>query len=104
MPQETSSKVSAVAPGLPTVAASGLPGYEVTQILGVFAAAKTPATIIRRLNEEIVRTLNSPVVKETYTTAGDLVVASSSEQFASKIKSEVTRWRKLIKDANIHAE
>ena len=54
----TSAEPSALAPGIPTVAASGLPGYESITIEGVFAPAKTPATIVKRLNEEVVRVLN----------------------------------------------
>ena len=50
----TSAQPSALLPGLPTVAAGGLPGYELVSIQGVFAPARTPATVIKRLNQEMV--------------------------------------------------
>jgi tripartite-type tricarboxylate transporter receptor subunit TctC len=93
----TASEPSALAPGLPTVSESGLPGYESVQMSGLFAPAKTPAAIIRRLNQEIVRFLNTPEAKERFLNSGVEVVASSPEQFAAKVKSEVNRMGKVIK-------
>ena len=100
----TSAEPSALAPGLPTVAASGLPGYEAVGMTGMFAPAKTPAAIINRLNQEIVRVLNLPDVKERFLNAGVEVVASSPEQFAAKIKSDIATISKVIKDAGIKTE
>ena len=97
----TSAQPSATAPGLPTVAASGLPGYEIIQTLGMFAPAKTPAAVIRRLNHEVVQALNEPDVKEKLLNIGVDVVVSSPEEFAVRIKSERTKWGKLIKDIGI---
>ena len=97
----TSAQRSAAVPGLPTVAASGLPGYEVVQTIGIFAPAETPAAIIKRLNHEMVRALNQLDIKEKLLDVGVEVVASSSEEFAAKIKSEMTKWGKLFKDIGI---
>ena len=97
----TSAQPSAVAPGLPTVAASGLPGYELIQTIGMFAPDKTPADIIRRLNHEVVRALSEPDVKQKLLNIGLDVVVSSPEEFAAAIKSETAKWRKLIKDIGI---
>ena len=97
----TSAEPSALAPGLPTVAASGLPGFEAIGQTGIFAPAKTPAAIIKRLNQEIVRFLNRADVKERFLAFGEEVVASSPEQLAATIKSDVAKWGKLIKDAGI---
>ena len=97
----TSAEPSALAPGLPTVAASGVPGYEWIGMTAIFAPAKTPGSIINRLNQEIVRVLNLPEVKERFFNAGSEVVGNSPEQFAAIIKSDIARVSKVIKDAGI---
>ena len=97
----TSTEPSALAPGLPTVAASGLPGYESVSMVGVLAPTKTPAAIINRLNQEMVRVLNMPEVKERFLNVGIEVATSSPEQFAATIKSDIAKWGKVIKDAGI---
>ena len=99
----TSAERSAVFPDLPTVAAT-LPGYEAVQILGLWAPVKTPATIINRLNQEIVRVLNRADTKEKFFNVGVETVGSSPEQFAAIINSEVAKWGKLIKDVGIHVD
>lgn len=100
----TSNKPSALAPDLPTVAASGLPGYEVETINGILAPARTPAALITRLNQEIVRALHSADVKEKLFSAGVEAVGSSPEQLAAAMKSEMDRMGRLIKDAGIRGE
>lgn len=100
----TSAEPSALAPGVPTVAASGLPSFEATSTQGMFAPGRTPAAIVQRLNQETVRYLNRPDVKEKFLSVGTDVYASSPEQFAATIKSEMTRLGKAIKDAGIRAE
>ncbi len=100
----TSAQPSALLPGLPAIAASGLPGYEANTPFGIFAPAGTPAIIISRLNQEIVRVLNSPEVKEKFFKAGVEVVGSSPEKFAAAITSDMARMGKVIKAAGIRAE
>ena len=100
----TSAEPSALVPGLPTVAASGLPGYESEVTSGVFAPAKTPEAIVKRLNQEIVRLLNQPDIKQKFFDSGVEIVGSSPEQLAAKIKSDIARLGKVIKDAGIRAE
>ena len=97
----TSAQPSALAPGLPTVAASGLPGYESKAMLGMFAPARTPAPIIDRLNLEIGRVLNSADVKQRLFDSGAEVVASSAAELTAAIKSEMATTGKLIKDVGI---
>jgi tripartite-type tricarboxylate transporter receptor subunit TctC len=97
----TTARPSALAPGLPTVAASGLPGYESISLSGMLAPARTPATIIGQLNQEVVRVLNRAAVKGRLFNVGVEVIASSPEEFASKIKSEMAKWGKVIRDAGI---
>jgi tripartite-type tricarboxylate transporter receptor subunit TctC len=99
----TSIEPSALDPNLPTVAASGLPGYEVTPMEGILAPANTPTAIIRRLNQEIVRVVNQPEIKDKLLASGSEVVGSSPEQFAAAIKAEMNRMGKIIKDAGIRA-
>ena len=100
----TSLQPSALFPGLPTVAASGVPGYEMVTMLGVLAPAKTPAAIINRLHQEIVRVINRPDVKEKFFNVGAEVVGSSPAQFSTYVKSYASMWAKVIKDANIHSD
>ncbi|MBI4190067.1 MAG: tripartite tricarboxylate transporter substrate binding protein [Betaproteobacteria bacterium] len=95
---------SALAPGLPTIGASGLPGYQSASTAGAFAPAKTPATIINRLHQEISRVLNRPEVKERFFNGGVEVVDASPEQAAAAIKSEMARLGRMIKDAGIRVE
>ena len=100
----TSPQPSKLFPGLTTVAASGLPGYDSQSIFGIWVPAKTPAPIVGRLNQEIVRVLNEPDVKEKLFISGVETVGSSPEQFLAVMKSEMARMGKVIKDAGIHEE
>src|SRR5262249_52440491 len=72
----TSARPSPLAPGLPTVASAGLPGYESISIYGVFAPAGTPPAIVKRLNREIVRVLARPDVREKFLASGVETVGS----------------------------
>ena len=94
---------SALAPGLPTVAAT-LPGYESASVIGVFAPAGTAATIIARLNREIAQFLRLAETKQRFLAAGTETVGSSPEELAATVKSEMTRLGKVIRDAGIRAE
>ena len=100
----TSAKRSPQFPDLPTIAESGLPGYEFTSIWGVFAPANTPRPIVERLNREIVLVLNRPDVKDKAVASGVDVVASTPAQLTAGIKADITRLGKVIKDANIREE
>ena len=97
----TSVEPSALAPGLPTMAAAGLPGYESVSPYGIFAPARTPAAIIARLNQEIVRVLDQADLKKRLFNAGVEPVGNSPEQLAAMVKSEMHRWGKVIKDTGI---
>ncbi len=95
---------SALTPGLPTVSASGLPGYESASLAGYFAPAKTPEAVIRRLNQEIVRFLNRSEVKERLLAMGVEVVATTPAELAATLKSEMSKYGKVIKDVGIRIE
>ena len=100
----TSAQPSALFPGYPTVAASGLPGYEFGSIYGMFAPVKTPDALVKRLNQEAVRFLNTEDAKDKLLATGVEAVGSSPEEFGAEIKSEMTRMGKVIKDAGIRDE
>ena len=100
----TSAEPSALLPGLPTIAASGLPGYECAVQTGVFAPARTAEAIITRLNQEIVRVLSSPDVKKQFAITGVETVGSSPAEFAGKIKSDMEKLGKLIRDTGIRSQ
>jgi len=97
----TGTEPSALFPGLPTVAASGVPGYESSAYFGLFAPAKTPAAIIARINQEVARALNAPDAKSRFFNAGMEVVASSPETFAAMMKSEIAKWSKILKKVGL---
>jgi len=97
----TSARPSELFPGLPTVAASGLPGYEATSSGALLAPAKTSEAIISRLNHEVVRFLGTPEARERLFHAGSEVVGSSPDELAAAIRTEMDRMRKVIKDAGI---
>lgn len=100
----TSAQPTALFPELPTVAAAGLPGYESAQLAGIFASAKVPARIINRLSQEAARFLRTAEAKQAFLNSGIEAVGSSPEEFAAKIKSEMARLGKLIKDVGIRDE
>ena len=97
----TSAQPSALAPGLPTVAASGVPGYSAEAIYGMWAPAGTPRAIIDRLNQEALRTLRTPETKERFFNSGVETVGTTPEQFAEAIKAESVRLEQVIKTAGI---
>ena len=99
----TTTGASPLAPGLPTVAAT-VPGYEAETSYGIFAPAKTSASVIHRLNLEIVRALTTTQSKERMFSNGFEVVGNSSEQYAGTIKSEIAKWSKVIKEGGIKVE
>jgi tripartite-type tricarboxylate transporter receptor subunit TctC len=100
----TSAEPSVLAPGLPTVASAGLPGYESLLIYGVFAPARTPEPIVRQLNQAVVGVLGLPDVRERFLNAGVEPVGSTPEQFAAAIAADVARLRKVIREAGIREE
>jgi tripartite-type tricarboxylate transporter receptor subunit TctC len=100
----TSAQPSALVPELPTVAASGLPDYVSVSIIGVFAPAKTPSALVALLNREIVRGLRKAETKDRLFAAGAEVVASSPDEFAFAIKSEMIKLGAIAKKIRIVAD
>jgi tripartite-type tricarboxylate transporter receptor subunit TctC len=89
---------------LPTVAESGVPGYEVDQWYGVITSSMVPKPIVRKLNAAIVEALQQPDVAARLAADGSTPVGSSPEQFNAHIKSEIAKWKKLVKEANLRFE
>jgi tripartite-type tricarboxylate transporter receptor subunit TctC len=93
----TNPKRSPIVPDVPTVAESGLPGFEALQWFGIFAPAATPKDIIAKLNADIVKAVRLPEVQERMTALGADVVGSTPEAFASFQKADTAKWAKVVK-------
>jgi len=100
----TAAKRAASMPGLPTVAESGVPGYEMVLWIGVFAPAGTPREIVSKLNAEIVRIVRLPDIRAEFAGMGVDPVGNTSEQMAEWIRREIARFGPVVKAANIQAE
>ena len=97
----TTAKRSALVPDLPTVAEAGLPGFEANNWNGFLVPAKTPRPIIDRLNKEIAGALSQPDIKEFLFKQGLDAAPGTPEAFGSYIKSEMTKWAKVIQAAGV---
>ncbi len=95
---------SPLAPELPTIAESGLPGYEMSGWFGTVAPAGTPAAVIAALNREYVRALHLPEVRERLEGYGFEVVGNTPEEFASRMRSESQRLARVIRDSGAKPE
>lgn len=91
-------------PDLPTIAEAGVPGYESTAWVGILAPAGTPQEIVRKLHAEIVRSLENQDLRERIIGLGTVPVGNTPEQFADLIRSEVPKWIRVAKEANIRME
>jgi len=99
----TTGKRAAVLPDVPAIAET-VPGYEMSTWYGAVAPAKTPREIVNRLNQEMLKALALPDVKERLATLGADIVATSPEQTTAFFKSELAKYTKVAKEAGIHAE
>lgn len=99
-----SGKRSPLAPDLPTIGESGLPGYEISSWFGVVVPAGTPAPVITRLNADFVRALRSADLRERLAPGGYEVIANTPEQFAGHMQVQSKRLARLIRDAAIKAD
>jgi tripartite-type tricarboxylate transporter receptor subunit TctC len=100
----TSATRAAVLPNVPTVAEAGVPGFDVSVWYGIFAAAGTPQPIVQRLNAEINRAMRVPEVKELIERSGYQVVGTTPAELDRHVRSEITRWAKVIKEAGVTAQ
>lgn len=100
----TSAQRSAALPDLPTIADTGLPGYNVDGWVGMFAPAGTPNPIIERLYSEVVKVLRVPEVKELVLSGGSEVSDKSITAMRTKVRDETAMWAKVIKSTGIKIE
>jgi len=100
----TSKERSSVMTEVPTIAESGLPGYESTTWYGMLAPAGTPATVVRTLHDQMVAVLKLEDIREKLLVQGLEPVGNSPAEFSSVIASELTKWRKVVAAAGMKAE
>lgn len=100
----TSKQRSHVAPDIPTIAESGLPGYDASSWYGLLAPAGTPASVVAKLQQGVVKVLELPDVKEKMLSQGLDPVGSTPEEFAATIKTEIPKWAKVVKASGAKAD
>jgi len=88
-------------PDIPTVAESGVPDYEVELWYGMFAPAKTPRNLLGRLNRELVKIVQGQQFRDRLTSEGGRAVGNSEREFEERVKADVEKWAKVVKDAGI---
>ena len=100
----SSTKRSAIAPEIPTIAESGVPGYEAVTIFGLLAPANTPRAIIDLLNAAAHKAMRTPEVGESMKTLGADVVLTTPEEFGRVIEAEMKRWGELVRALKLQVE
>lgn len=100
----TSATRTTALPDVPTIADTGVPGYDVSPWFGVLAPARTPRAIVMKLNDEIVKVLKSTAIRERFAVEGVEPIGDSPEHFAAYIKSELAKWGKVLKESGIHGD
>ena len=93
-----------VAPGVPTLAESGVPGYNVTTWYGLMAPAGTPKEVIARLHAAAEAALAHPEVKKRFATTDLEPGGSTPEQFGAHVRAEIARWAKVVKQSGMQAD
>ena len=91
-------------PEIPTIAESGVPGFDVSSWYGFFAPAKTPAPIVARMHADTAALLAEPALKDQLEKLGVMVVGSTPQALATQLKSEIDKWAPIIRDSRIKAE
>jgi tripartite-type tricarboxylate transporter receptor subunit TctC len=100
----TTARRSPALPDTPTIAEAGVPGYEATLWYGLVAVAHTPATILERLSSEVEKTLREPDIIEKLSRQGVEPYFHGPQQFAARVREEIPKWAKVIKDAGVRVE
>lgn len=100
----TTATRSAAAPEMPTIAESGVPGYDANAWFGLFAPAGTPQPVVGRLNTEIVKILKLPETRDRFLALGAEPVGSTAEQFGVFFKNEVGKWAKVVTESGARVE
>ena len=100
----TSLTRSPIVPTVPTIAESGVPGYESIQWYGLLAPAGTPRDIVVKLNEAVVRAVREPAIRKRFAEDGVDPVGSTPEAFATVIRDDIAKWHRVVKQAGIKLE
>jgi len=100
----TGQQRSTLLPNVPTIAESGVPGYEVNVWFGIQAPAGTPKEVVQKLNQEIAKALADPEIVKRFREQGVEVVGSSPTKFATLVETEIQKWGIVVRDANVRLE
>ena len=100
----TSARPSTLLPGVPTMAAAGLPGFDVEVLYAILAPAGTPPAIVAALNKAVVQAIQPPATRERFAGAGIEAVGGTPEQLAASIKNEMTTLGAVIRNAGIRLD
>jgi len=100
----SSPRRSPLAPELPTMAESGLPGFESETWFGLFAPAATPKDIVARVSADTAAALKAPELRERFAAVGAEPVGSTPEQFLERVRADTARWAQIIKAANVRVQ
>ena len=100
----SSAKRSAAAPALPTIAESGMPGFETSTWFGMMAPTGTPADIVTRLGSALRKIVQTKTVADALIAQGADPIGSTAEEFQARIKSDIDKWARTIKAAGVRAE
>jgi tripartite-type tricarboxylate transporter receptor subunit TctC len=100
----TSASRTSIMPNLPTIAESGLPGFEAISWFGLMAPAGTPAAIVDKVYKRAAQIVAAPEMKEKLAQLGLDTTSDPPEAFGAIIKSDIAKWAKVIKEANIKVE
>jgi len=100
----TSAQRSQAAPNIPTVAESGVPGFEAEPWYGILAPAGTPPAVVNRLNAAIHKAVATPAVRDKLLSLGYTIKVDSPAEFTAYVKSETEKWTKVVKDSGATAE
>ena len=95
---------SPLAPELPTFAEAGVPGFNVASWYGLFAPAKTPPDIVKKMHDDVAKMLTEPETRKKYEVLGIEAASATPDQMAALMKNEIALWTPIIKAANIKGE
>ncbi len=98
------AKRSPAAPDIPTISEAGVPGFELASWYGLLAPANTPREIIAKLHAALVKALAVPEVREHIASFGTEPIGNTPEEFAAQIRSDLVKWAKVARTANVHAD
>jgi tripartite-type tricarboxylate transporter receptor subunit TctC len=100
----SSSQRSPLVPDVPTIAESGLPGFESVTWFGVFGPAGTPKAVVDRMNAEVNKVLADPAIRERFAQLGFEPAGGTPGDFAAVVQRDAAKWSRVIKDANVRAD